>query len=59
MAYRPTVPCGLCGDQTPSVGTQRCDRCWELETLVLANPDLAMRILFTMFDDWWKKGRPS
>lgn len=26
-------------------GTQRCDRCWELETRIKADPQLATRIL--------------
>jgi hypothetical protein len=40
-----TVPCGLCGVQTPMTGTERCDRCWELETRIKADPELARKIL--------------
>ena len=42
---RETVPCELCGEQTPMTGTRRCDRCWELERRIHANPDLARSIL--------------
>jgi len=27
-----TVPCELCGEPTPMMGTKRCDRCFELES---------------------------
>jgi hypothetical protein len=27
----PTTACETCGQQTPMLGTRRCDRCWELE----------------------------
>lgn len=40
-----TVPCGICGTPTRMTGTQRCDRCWELETRVLSDPTLALAIL--------------
>lgn len=42
---RQIVSCGLCGKPTPMTGTQRCDGCWELETRVRADPELARRIL--------------
>ena len=40
-----TVPCGLCGTPTPMTGTRRCDRCWELESRIKGDPELARRIL--------------
>lgn len=40
-----TVPCGLCGTSTRMTGTKRCDRCWELESRIQGNPELARRIL--------------
>ena len=40
-----TCPCGLCGKPTPMTATKRCDGCWELERRVLAQPDLARKIL--------------
>jgi len=39
----PTL-CALCGDEGFPV-TNRCDRCWELETRIEADPPLAARIL--------------
>ncbi len=39
------VPCGLCGKPTPSIGTKRCDPCWELETRIKMDPILARKIL--------------
>lgn len=40
-----TVPCGLCETPTKSTGTQRCDRCWELERRIDSDRELARRIL--------------
>lgn len=31
QADEPTVPCGTCGAPTTSTGTERCNRCWEVE----------------------------
>lgn len=39
------VPCRICGISTESLGTQLCDRCWELERRVLAAPGLTRKIL--------------
>lgn len=44
-ADQATVPCELCKDPTTMLGTKRCDRCWELETRIQANPQLARKIL--------------
>lgn len=40
------VPCALCGRMTPKGGTRRCDRCWELESRIEDDPNLAMDILY-------------
>lgn len=33
--------CEWCGKETPMTGTKRCDRCWELERRIEADPKLA------------------
>jgi len=40
-----TVSCVICGTRTPITGTKRCDRCWELERRIIADPELAKKIL--------------
>lgn len=42
---RPTTPCGICGLATTGLGTRRCDRCWELERRIEADPEIAEWIL--------------
>lgn len=42
---RETIPCDLCATPTPMLGTRRCDRCWELERRIEADPELARKIL--------------
>lgn len=42
---QPTVPCELCDEPTPMLGTRRCDRCWELDKRVRADVDLAQLIM--------------
>ena len=39
------VPCGICSEPTEVTGTKRCDRCWELENRIYADPEIARRIL--------------
>lgn len=41
---RQIVPCELCGKPTP-MATKRCDGCWELETRIKHQPELARKIL--------------
>lgn len=41
----PIVACGLCGTATLHTGTKRCDRCWELESRIQGDPELAAKIL--------------
>jgi hypothetical protein len=30
--HEETVPCATCGEPTHMTGTERCDRCYEVET---------------------------
>jgi len=39
------VPCRLCRTPTLMLGTKLCDRCWELETRIRQDPQLAQSIL--------------
>ncbi len=52
---RPTVPCGICKQPTPMLGTRRCDGCWELEQRIQHQPELARAILARV--DATRKGR--
>ena len=45
LATRKTVPCVICGDPTPWIGTQRCNRCWHLERQIKDAPALTRKIL--------------
>lgn len=40
-----TVACRLCGTATLMLGTKLCDRCYELETRIQRDPELALKIL--------------
>ena len=40
-----TVPCKRCGRPTPMIGTRLCNGCWELQTRIKSQPELAMQIL--------------
>jgi len=40
-----TTKCEICSKNTANLGTKRCDRCWELERRVKANPELTIKIL--------------
>lgn len=42
---QPLVPCDLCSRPTAMTGTRRCDRCWELESRIHGDIDLARKIL--------------
>jgi hypothetical protein len=42
---RETIPCRLCATPTPMLGTELCDRCWELENAIKLSPGLARQIL--------------
>lgn len=39
------VPCELCNKPTPMTGSKRCDRCWELERRIQADPAIARKII--------------
>lgn len=39
------IPCRLCKKPTPMLGTKLCDRCWELETRIHYDPELATQII--------------
>lgn len=45
MKKTKTIPCRICGKQTDCLGTELCNRCWELEHRIHADPELARRIL--------------
>lgn len=45
IKYRETIPCELCGTPTHFTGTKRCDRCWELETRINRDVELAEKII--------------
>ncbi len=40
-----TINCRLCDTPTNMLGTKLCDRCWELETRIQGDPELARKIL--------------
>ena len=43
------IKCGLCDEMREcSLGTKRCDRCWDLEQRVFTNPELAVQVLQTL-----------
>lgn len=42
---KPLVECKWCGGKTHMTATKLCDRCWELESRIGANPELARRML--------------
>ena len=49
-----TAKCSICGNETPHLGTQMCNRCWELnrtlESLLHDNPDAAIAWLLRRID---------
>lgn len=42
---KPTIECKWCGKPTHMLGTKMCDRCYELESRISADPVLAQRML--------------
>jgi hypothetical protein len=40
-----TVPCKWCGTPTPMTGTRLCNRCWELDSRIGLDLDLAEKIV--------------
>lgn len=41
-------PCEICQTNAGGIGTKRCDRCWELETRIKRDPELASKILASL-----------
>ncbi len=37
--------CRICGQETPYTRSTLCDECWELDTVIRRNPELAAKIL--------------
>jgi hypothetical protein len=42
-----TVPCSICSTDTPMLDTRLCNRCYELERRIHADPLIALRIIHT------------
>ncbi len=42
------IACRLCGLPTEMLGTKLCDRCWEIEHRVQADPAIAVKVLEAM-----------
>lgn len=40
-----TIPCRICSEPTPMLGTKLCNRCWELEGRIRRDPEIARGIL--------------
>jgi len=43
-----TVPCRWCKRPTRMLSTKRCDSCWELESRIRADIDLAINMLIEL-----------
>lgn len=39
------IPCKTCGRSTTMLGTKQCDRCYELDSRIRSDPDLARKLL--------------
>lgn len=39
------IKCKWCGKETTSIGTKMCDSCWELETRINNDLELAKKII--------------
>lgn len=46
------VDCAICQEPTANTATKRCDRCWELEKRIQADPQLAASILEHHRNPW-------
>lgn len=40
-----TVPCVICGEQTPYISTELCNKCWEISRRIRSNPVLLKKIV--------------
>lgn len=45
MEEEQTVPCELCGEKTYLIATKRCNGCWELESRIIEDKELAIKIM--------------
>lgn len=45
MDKEKTTPCLICGEPTPMLGTEHCDRCHELDTRISMDLDIAERLV--------------
>jgi len=52
MSAPSLVPCRVCDATTSSLGTRLCDRCWELESRIRSDPQLARKILDQLCEHW-------
>lgn len=53
MNEEATALCELCENrEIPPGGTNRCDRCYELETRIKDDPELAMKVLGGVESRW-------
>ena len=39
------------------LGTRMCNNCWELDRQISAHPDIAKRMLMSMFPSWFSSRR--
>lgn len=42
------IYCDICGRETPSTDTTKCNRCWELNARMRRDPQLARKIQLAM-----------
>lgn len=49
MSEKNSIPCKWCGDQTTSLGTGECDRCWELRHRIEKDKELAEKMINKIF----------
>lgn len=52
---RKTVPCKWCGASTQMLGTEMCDRCWELEHRIEMDLELAKKMVSSLSEKKLKK----
>ena len=42
------VLCTICSNPTPYTGTKKCNRCWELDSRIRMDPDIAKKIIASL-----------
>jgi hypothetical protein len=55
MTPQTPTTCSLCGEPKGMAYTARCDRCWELERRIEADPDIAKKIIARVTAPKWLK----